>query len=150
MSQIFQTKFLEQEFKEFYQVIIPNLNQCNSCGILNCRYCFLFQYNCNMCRIMRCKNCQLFKNTKDLMFEKCSINQWNYVVNFIHDLFDVSIYFVLRYNDLKPISQEVRDKNCVFLCKKDANDYLDNNNNNSSKKIQYFIKKKEVLPEKIK
>ena len=84
------------------------------------------------------------------MFEKCSINQWNYVVNFIHDLFDVSIYFVLRYNDLKPISQEVRDKNCVFLCKKDANDYLDNNNNNSSKKIQYFIKKKEVLPEKIK
>ena len=45
------------------------------------------------------------------MFEKCSINQWNYVVNFIHDLFDVSIYFALRYNDLKPISQEVRHKN---------------------------------------
>ena len=45
------------------------------------------------------------------MFEKCLINQWNYVVNFIHDLFDVSIYFALRYNDLKPISQEVRHKN---------------------------------------
>ena len=89
--------------------------------------------------MMRCRNCQLFRNAKDLLFEKWPIEQWNYIANFIHDLFNISVYSVLWYSDLKPISQEVKDKNCVFLCKKDANDYLDNNNNNNNK-IQYFIK----------
>lgn len=75
MAQIFKSEFLKKEFIELYQEIIPNLNKCNSCGILKCRNCFLFQYNSNMCRIMRCKNCQLFKNSKDLLFEKCTIEQ---------------------------------------------------------------------------
>ena len=145
MPQIFKSKFLEKEFKEFYQDIIPNLNNCNSCGILKCRCCFVFQYNCSMCHILRCKNCQLFKNSRDLLFEKCSIDQWHYVVNFVRDLFHVSNYSVLRYNDLKPISQQVKDKNEVFLSKKDSENYLnktknnnnnnnDNNNNNNNKK----------------
>ena len=120
MSQIFKSEFLEKEFKEFYQVVIPNLNNCNSCGILKGRYCFVFQYNCNMCRILSCKNCQLFKNSRDLLFETCAIDQWHYIANFVHDLFDVSSYSVLRYSDLKPISQEVKDKNLVFLSKKES------------------------------
>ena len=115
MSQIFKSEFIEKEFIEFYQTIIPNLNNCNSYGILKCRYCFVYQYNCCMCRIMRCKNCQLFKNSRDLLFEKCSIDQWRYIANFVHDLFNVSIYSILRYSDLKPISQEVKDKNLVFF-----------------------------------
>ena len=113
MSQLFKSKILEEELKELYQVIIPSLNKCNNCDILKCRYCFLFRYDCTVCRIVRCKNCQLFKNAKDLLFEKCSIEQWNYIANFIHDPFNISIYSVLRYSDLKPISQEVKDKSCV-------------------------------------
>ena len=96
MSQIFKSECIEKEFIEFYQTIIPNLNNCNSCGIFKCRYCFVYQYNCCMCRIMRCKNCQLFKNSRDLLFEKCSIDQWRYIANFVHDLFNVSIYSILR------------------------------------------------------
>ena len=104
-----------------------------------------------MCHILRCKNCQLFKNSRDLLSEKCSIDQWHYVANFVRDLFHVSNYSVLRYNDLKPISQEVKDKNEVFLSKKDSENYLNrskNNNNNNNKKIyivnnrrRYYLKK---------
>ena len=96
---------------------------------------------------MRCKNCQLFKNSRDLLFVKFSTDQWRYIVNFVHDLFNVSIYSVLRYCDLKPISQEVKDKNLVFLSKKESENYLskynnnnnNNNNNNDNNKIKYII-----------
>lgn len=107
MAKIFQTEFLKKEFEEFYRVIIPNLNNCDSCGILKWRYCFIFQYDCRMCQIMRCKNFQLLKNYKDLLFEKCSVEQWQYIVNFIHDLFNLSLYSIFCYDDLKPISEKV-------------------------------------------
>ena len=33
MSQIFKSEFIEKEFIEFYQTIIPNLNNCNSSNV---------------------------------------------------------------------------------------------------------------------
>ena len=36
----------------------------------------------------------------------------------------------MQYSDLKPISKLVKKKNSVFLCQKEADDYLVNNNNN--------------------
>lgn len=96
-----------------------------------------------MCRIIRCKNCQMFKNLRDLLFEKCSMDQWHYIANFVHDLFNLSIYSVLRYNDLKPISEEVKNKNIVFLSKKESEDYLSKyNNNNKKNKIKNIINNK--------
>lgn len=124
MAQIFESEFLKKTFEEFYQIVIPNLNNCKSCGILKCRYCFIFRYDCCMCHILRCKNYQLFKTTRDLLFVKCSIDQWRYVVNFIRDLFNISDYSFLRYKDLTPILKEVKDKNKFFLCKQDAENYL--------------------------
>ena len=73
-----------------------------------------------MCRSVRCKNCQLFKNSRDLLFEKCTVH---YIVNFVHDLFHVSSYSVLRYSDLKPISHEVKGKNCFLLSLNNNNYY---------------------------
>ena len=126
---IFETDIIEQEFKELYQTIIPLLNECNNCNILKCRYCVIFRYECTNCRISRCKSCQLFKNSKDILFKKCSNQQWNYIVNFLHDLFNISDYSFMQYSDLKPISKLVKKKNSVFLCQKEADDYLVNNNN---------------------
>ena len=109
--QMFNNGYLEKEFKELYQVIIPNLNQCNNCNKLKCNSCFNFRSECTFCRISRCKNCQLFKNSKDLLFEKCTQEQWDYVINFIYDLFDISIFSIQSYTDLKFINQEVKDRN---------------------------------------
>ena len=71
------------------------------------------------------------------------MDQWHYIANFVHDLFNLSIYSVLRYNDLKPISEEVKNKNLVFLSKKGSVDYLSKyNNNNKKNKIKYIINNK--------
>ena len=87
-----------------------------------------------MCRSVRCKNCQLFKNSRDLLFEKCTVH---YIVNFVHDLFHVSSYSVLRYSDLKPISHEVKGKNCFLLSL--------NNNNNYYYYYYYYYKIKYIV-----
>ena len=87
-----------------------------------------------MCRFVRCKNCQLFKNSRDLLFEKCTVH---YIVNFVHDLFHVSSYSVLRYSDLKPISHEVKGKICFLLSLNNNNN--NNNNNDNNYKIKYIV-----------
>lgn len=115
MSQIFDSEIIKKEFEEFYRVVIPNLNNCKSCGILKCSKCFVFQYNRVMCCIFRCKNFQLFKTSRDFLFQKTSIEQYNYIVNFVRDLYHVSDHSIMRYKDLKPISAEVKKTRVNFF-----------------------------------
>ena len=63
----------------------------------------------------RCKNCQIFKNSKDLLFEKCPKEQWDYIVDFIYDLFNISIYSIKSSPDLKSINEKVKDKIAFFF-----------------------------------
>lgn len=136
--QMFNNGYLEKEFKGLYQVIIPNLNQWNNCNKLKCNSCFYFWFECTFCRISRCKNCQLFKNNKDLLFEKCTQEQWDYVINLIYDLFDISIFSIQSYTDLKFINQKVKDKNksIIFSSKNFNKKYVNNFNKNDK---QHFI-----------
>ena len=63
MAIIFKTSSLRKEFEELCQKIIPELNDCNNCGILKCVFCSKFTVSCSICRKDRCKNCVLFQNT---------------------------------------------------------------------------------------
>ena len=138
-AKIFETEFLRKEFEELYQKTIPSLNECGNCGILKCHHCFNFNMNCSSCRLWRCKNCQMFKNSKWLFFGKCTIEQQNYIVNFLHDFSQISDYSFDFFSDLKPTISKVKENNEVFLC------HMNNNNkykNKSSDKIYYFIKKR--------
>lgn len=136
--QMFNNGYLEKEFKGLYQVIISNLNQWNNCNKLKCYSCFYFWFECTFCGISRCKNCQLFKNNKDLLFEKCTQEQWDYVINLIYDLFDISIFSIQSYTDLKFINQKVKDKNksIIFSSKNFNKKYVNNFNKNDK---QHFI-----------
>ena len=114
MAKIFKTKELENEFNQFIYKIIPSLNECGNCGILKCCDCFKFSINCGRCRLWKCKNCEMFKITKDLLFEKCSNQQWKYIVNFVHDLFKLSNYSFDFFSDLQLISEKVKEKKTFF------------------------------------
>ena len=118
MAKIFKTKELENEFNQFIYKIIPSLNECGNCGILKCCDCFKFSINCGRCRLWKCKNCEMFKITKDLLFEKCSNQQWKYIVNFVHDLFKLSNYSFDFFSDLQLISEKVKEKNTFFKPKR--------------------------------
>lgn len=112
---VFENEFLRKQFKEFYQDIIPNLNFCRSFGILKCRKCILYRNECRMCQLMKCDKCQLFKTTRDILFNKCTFEQWKYIANFIRDLFDISDYSFLKFQDLTPISKVVKEKNRLYI-----------------------------------
>ena len=60
----------------------------------------------------------MFKISKDILFKKCSNEQWRYVVNFIRDLFKISDFSFNFFSDLQPICEKVKDKNTVFYAKK--------------------------------
>ena len=116
-AKIFDTELLKKEFEEHYQKIIPSLNEWGNCDILKCYHCFSFNLNCSSCRLCRCKNCQMFKNSKWLLFEKCVIEQWNYIVNFLHDFFQISDYSFdfFFFSDLKPLISKVKENNGFFF-----------------------------------
>ena len=114
-AKIFDKEILKKQFEELYQKIIPSLNECGNCDILKCYHCFSFNLNCSSCRLWRCKNCQMFKNSKWLLFQKCTIEQWNYIVNFLHDFFQISDYSFDFFSDLKPLISKVKENNEVFF-----------------------------------
>ena len=93
----------------------------------------------------------MFKNSKRLLFEKCTIEQWNYIVNFLHDFFHISGYSFDFFSDLKPIISKVKESNEVFLCQMNNNNNNNNNNNDNkyknknSEKIFYFINKRKYF-----
>lgn len=67
-----------------------------------------------MCQLMKCDKCQLFKTTRDILFNKCTFEQWKYIANFIRDFFDHSDYSFLKLQDLTPISKVVKEKNRLY------------------------------------
>ena len=83
-------------------------SQSGNCGILKCHHCFQFNMNCTSCRLWRCNNCQMLKNSKWLLFQKTTIEQWNYIVNFLHDIFQISDYSFDFISDLTPIVPQVK------------------------------------------
>ena len=99
MAVIFNSSILRNEFEDLYRKIIPKLNDCNNCGILKCTYGSRFTVSCSLCRKGRCKNCVSFKKIVDLLFEKCSKDQWDYVCNFLHDLFRISWFTTCCFKD---------------------------------------------------
>lgn len=137
MAIIFKTSSLRKEFEELCQKIIPKLNDCNNCGILKCVFCSKFTVSCSICRKDRCKNCVLFQNTVDLLFEKCSKEQWDYVCNFLYDLFRVSWLTAYCFKDLKPINSSV--KNIGFVISNDPREELKKNQVKNSRTESYYL-----------
>lgn len=81
---------MKKEFDNLCQVLIPNLNQCDNCGVLKCFYCNKFTASCSLCRGERCKNCFKYNTAMDFFYEHYSEEQWSYICNFLHDLFHIS------------------------------------------------------------
>ena len=87
MAVIFQSFFMKTEFEELYKVLIPNLNECGNCGITKCCIYKKFDASCILCRHDRCKACVKFINSTELLYERSTKEQWDYICNFIHIFF---------------------------------------------------------------
>lgn len=107
MAQIFDKETLK-EFQALYRDIISSLNECNNCTILSCKNCF-------KCERTGCTNCEKFRKSKWTLLKKCNCEQWNYVINFLNDIFNVSDKPVNFFPHLKPVNEQVKNKNKVFV-----------------------------------
>ena len=82
----------------------------------------------------------MFKNSKQTLFQKTTIEQWNYIFNFLHDFFQISDYCFDFFLDLTPSILQVKENNEVFLYQ--MNNSTKNYKHKSSDKIYYFINKR--------
>ena len=114
MAEIFNSPLVKKEFEKFYQEIIPNLNDCNNCGITQCLFCNKFKWTCCMCRSDSCKNCIAHKNSVDLFYEKCNQEEWNYICNILYDFFSVSWISRWYFKDISKVITSSIDKT-VFM-----------------------------------
>ena len=87
MAQIFQSFFMKKEFEDRYRVLIPNLNKYGNCGSTKCFQCKVFDYSCVECQHFRCKNCVKFMHSVKFFYENAKGEEWDYIFNFLHDLF---------------------------------------------------------------
>ena len=89
MAQIFQSSFMKKKFKDLYRVLIPNLNKCGNCESTKCFQCKVSDYSCVECRHLRCKNCVKFMHSIKFFYENAKDEEWDYIFNFLHNLFRV-------------------------------------------------------------
>ena len=87
MAKIFHSYFMQREFEQLYRVLLPSLNECGACGITKCYVCKKFDVSCSPCLFRRCVECVNFFNTLNFFFKNSSRAQWNYICNFLHNLF---------------------------------------------------------------
>ena len=105
--EIFKSDFLRKEFKELVEKILPQLNECGSCGFF------------------RCKICKKFLVSKKLLLTSGDETSGNYIANFLTVYFYISDMTASFFN-LK-ISNEVRKANSFVAksCHK-TNDVVEN------------------------
>ena len=75
MAKIFQSYFMQKEFKELYKVLLVSLSDCGACGIIKCFYCTKFDVSCSSCRNKRCRACVKFFNSLNFFYTKSNKEQ---------------------------------------------------------------------------
>ena len=138
--EFFKTNEMKKEFNDLIHVIIPLLNECENCGVEKCVYYPNFFVMCNMCRRWRCKNCFTFKSSKEFLMKNCDQHAKDYLANFLTDFFKISETTVGFFN-LPAVNDAVKEKNNIFLGKKELNkrsDFVNNFVNNN--KVNYMVR----------
>ena len=136
MAKIFSSYFMQAEFQHLYQVLLPSLNHCGACGVTRCFFCAKFDISCASCKFRRWIACVKFYNTLNLFFKNSTRDQWNYIRNFLHDIF--RLHWKTREH-FKDVSTSIRSsvRNTCFIISNDSK--IDNKIMNDRKKKIYIL-----------
>ena len=137
MAKILPSYFLQSEFKRLYGVLFPSLNQCGACGITKCVDCQKFDISCKNCKSRRCIVCVKFFCTLIFFYINTTEDQWNYICNFLHDVFRLDKTTRLHFKDvLTPISFSISDT--LFITSKNR-EIVNKIRNDRGKRSIYFV-----------
>ena len=137
MAVIFQNYFLQKEFQDLYRVLLVELNDCGACGIEKCFYCNKFDASCVSCRNDRCKACIKFFNSINFFYINSSEEQWDYICNFLYDIF--YLHYITRqcfFDVHAPLEPSIRDS-CFLVSSSDSKKMY--TTTNGKKKIYYTL-----------
>ena len=136
MAKIFNSYFMQKEFEQLYRVLLPSLNECGACGIVKCYLCKKFDVTCSPCKFRRCAPCVKFFNTLNFFYKNSSREQWNYVCNFLHDLFRLHYRTKEFFKDVSvPIRSSIRHS-CFIVSSDEKKTIM---TSDKKKKIFYML-----------
>ena len=105
MAQFFKSYFTQSEFKRFYKTLLPELDTCSNCGM-----------------VQTCKTCRNFINTLKFFDLYTTKDQWDYLCNFLYDVSNISETSRHFFVDVRKIPHELH--NIIF--------YISNKNDNNA------------------
>ena len=92
---------MKKEFEDLCRVLIPNLNKCGNCGFTKCFSCNHFDHSCDLYKQYRCEHCAKFINSIKFFYENAKDEEWDYIFNFLHDLFRVDDITRTYFTDIR-------------------------------------------------
>ena len=123
MAVIFQSYFLQNKFQDLYKVLLVALNDCGACGIEKCFYCNKFDAGCVSCRSDRCRACVKFFNSINFFYIYSTKEQWDYLCNFLYDIFRLHDYTKRYFSDVSALIDFVK-KDSFFVYSSTSNKTL--------------------------
>ena len=143
--EVFTSPEMKREFQELVEKIVPSLNDCGNYNVFKCASCLKFSADCQSCRLWKCKNCTSFQTSKEILMNNCNNYSREYVANFLTDYFKISDITAEFFN-LSISSETVKEKNNIFLSKKELKKHIDFVQNFDSKdKVEYVVKRKNAV-----
>ena len=115
MAVIFQSYFLQNKFQDLYKVLLVALNDCGTCGIGKCFYCNKFDAGCVSCRNDRCRACVKFFNSINFFYINSTKEQWDYLCNFLYDIFRLHDYTKRYFSDVSAPIDFVKKDSFLFI-----------------------------------
>ena len=123
---------MQSEFLQLYRVLIPSSNNCGACGVTKCYFCVKFDINCARYKFRRCVSCVKFVNCLNLFYKHSRKEQWDYICNFLHDMFRLHSKTREHFKDVStPIQSSIRDM-CFII------------SNTKNNKIKNDIRKRSI------
>lgn len=127
---------MKKEFEYSYEILIPSLNVCGNCGIFKCFYCKKFTASCTLCKNEKCRSCFKYKNAVDFFYERCNHEHWNYICNFLHDLFNVSWISRWYFKDIaRPTNSSIMNTSFIIYSDSPVKNHVKKN----KKRTIYYI-----------
>ena len=134
MAKFFKSYFTQSEFKKLYKKLLPELDSCSNCGIVD-----------------TCKACKNFINSHKFFYLNTTKDQWDYVCNFLQDVSNTSEISRQFFVDIRKIPREL-DKVIFYISNKNDNNaimFAQNKNKmcyiSGVKKYKYFENEKKPI-----
>ena len=134
MAQFFKSYFTQSEFKRFYKTLLPELDTCSNCGM-----------------VQTCKTCRNFINTLKFFDLYTTKDQWDYLCNFLYDVSNISETSRHFFVDVRKIPHELHNIIFYISNKNDNNAIMFAQNKNKMcyisgvKKYKYFENEKKTI-----